>query len=58
MRQYWRQQLDGAVTVLELPGDYERPLKQTFNGDVTFSRVCRRVMGVVQSKWPSEPAIF
>ena len=29
---YWRQQLDGAPTILEIPGDYSRPLKQTFNG--------------------------
>jgi len=34
LKQYWSQQLDGATTVLEIPGDYPRPLKQTFNGDV------------------------
>jgi amino acid adenylation domain-containing protein len=34
LKQYWRQQLDGAPVVLEIPGDYQRPLKQTFNGDV------------------------
>jgi amino acid adenylation domain-containing protein len=34
LRTYWSQQLAGATTVLELPGDYQRPLKQTFNGDV------------------------
>lgn len=34
LMQYWRQQLDGATTVIEIPGDYQRPLKQTFNGDV------------------------
>ncbi|MCB1036586.1 MAG: amino acid adenylation domain-containing protein, partial [Acidobacteria bacterium] len=30
---YWRRQLQGATTILEIPGDYERPAKQTFNGD-------------------------
>ncbi len=34
LMQYWRKQLEGASTVLEIPGDYPRPLKQTFNGDV------------------------
>jgi amino acid adenylation domain-containing protein len=34
LRRYWSQQLDGATTVLELPGDYPRPSKQTFNGDI------------------------
>jgi amino acid adenylation domain-containing protein len=34
LKQYWARQLDGATTVLELPGDYQRPLKQTFHGDV------------------------
>lgn len=34
LKQYWRQQLEGATTVLEIPGDYQRPLKQTFSGAV------------------------
>jgi amino acid adenylation domain-containing protein len=34
LRQYWSRQLDGATTILELPGDYPRPLKQTYNGAV------------------------
>jgi amino acid adenylation domain-containing protein len=29
---YWKQQLDGAPAVLELPTDYPRPAVQTFNG--------------------------
>ncbi|HEY0462302.1 MAG TPA: amino acid adenylation domain-containing protein [Pyrinomonadaceae bacterium] len=34
LKHYWRHQLDEATTVLEIPSDYQRPLKQTFNGDV------------------------
>ncbi|HEX8735989.1 MAG TPA: amino acid adenylation domain-containing protein [Pyrinomonadaceae bacterium] len=34
LKQYWRQQLEDANTVLEIPSDYPRPLKQTFTGDV------------------------
>ncbi|HEU4508037.1 MAG TPA: amino acid adenylation domain-containing protein [Pyrinomonadaceae bacterium] len=29
---YWKQQMDGAPPVLELPTDYPRPAVQTFNG--------------------------
>ncbi|HEU4508042.1 MAG TPA: amino acid adenylation domain-containing protein [Pyrinomonadaceae bacterium] len=29
---YWKQQMDGAPAVLELPTDYPRPPVQTFNG--------------------------
>ncbi|HEU4507719.1 MAG TPA: amino acid adenylation domain-containing protein, partial [Pyrinomonadaceae bacterium] len=29
---YWKQQMDGAPAVLELPTDYPRPAVQTFNG--------------------------
>ena len=31
---YWRGRLEGAPTVLEIPGDHPRPSKQTFNGAV------------------------
>ncbi|HEY0558337.1 MAG TPA: amino acid adenylation domain-containing protein [Thermoanaerobaculia bacterium] len=34
LRQYWTRQLAGASTILEIPGDYPRPLKQTFSGDI------------------------
>lgn len=34
LKQYWTKQLEGSTTVLEVPGDYPRPLKQTFTGDV------------------------
>lgn len=34
LRQYWRRQLEGATTILQLPIDYPRPLRQTFTGDV------------------------
>ncbi|HWO18852.1 MAG TPA: amino acid adenylation domain-containing protein [Kofleriaceae bacterium] len=34
LKAYWSGQLEGATTILELPGDYPRPAKQTFNGDV------------------------
>jgi len=32
MATYWQQQLAGAVPVLQLPTDYPRPARQTFNG--------------------------
>jgi amino acid adenylation domain-containing protein len=35
LRQYWTRQLEGATTILEIPGDYPRPLKQTFTGEVS-----------------------
>jgi amino acid adenylation domain-containing protein len=34
LKEYWRNQLEGATTILEIPGDHPRPSKQTFNGDV------------------------
>jgi amino acid adenylation domain-containing protein len=34
LKRYWSLQLDGAPTVLEIPGDRARPAKQTFVGDV------------------------
>lgn len=34
LKEYWCEHLEGATTVLEIPGDYQRPLKQTFNGAV------------------------
>lgn len=34
LKQYWRRQLDGAATVLEIPGDYPRPHKQSFAGAI------------------------
>jgi amino acid adenylation domain-containing protein len=34
LKHYWRGQLDDANTILEIPSDYPRPLKQTFTGDV------------------------
>jgi len=32
MTQYWQQQLAGDLPVLQLPTDYPRPARQTFNG--------------------------
>ena len=34
LKRYWTKQLAGAPTILELPGDYPRPPKQTHTGDV------------------------
>jgi amino acid adenylation domain-containing protein len=34
LRQYWRRQLEGAATILEIPAENRRPLRQTFTGDV------------------------
>ena len=34
LKQYWIKQLDDATTLLEIPCDYPRPLKQTFNGHI------------------------
>lgn len=34
LRDYWVERLKGSSTLLEIPGDYPRPEKQTFRGDV------------------------
>jgi amino acid adenylation domain-containing protein len=46
---YWRKQLDGANTVLEIPGDRPRPLKQTFSGDVHLFELSPEVSAQVKS---------
>lgn len=49
LRQYWSRQLEGATTVLEIPGDYPRPLKQTFNGDVFTFDLDPRLMADIRA---------
>jgi len=34
LKEHWCRHLEDATTVLEIPGDFPRPLKQTFNGSV------------------------
>ena len=39
LRDYWRQQLDGDLPVLDLPTDHPRGTEQTFRGDVASRRL-------------------
>lgn len=41
---YWKERLGGALPVLELPADYPRPARQTFNGAL-LSRVLPDALG-------------
>jgi amino acid adenylation domain-containing protein len=34
LKRYWVPQLSGVATILEIPADHRRPLKQSFTGDV------------------------
>lgn len=49
LKQYWVQQLRGAATILELPADYRRPLKQTFTGDVHMFDLDRRLTADIRA---------
>lgn len=54
LKHYWRQQLDGAPTVIEIPGDYQRPLKQTFNGDVYMFDLAPKVTADIKALTSSQ----
>jgi amino acid adenylation domain-containing protein len=46
---YWRQQLDGAPAVLELPTDYTRPAVQTFRGATSSFQLSQELSVALQS---------
>ncbi len=56
LKQYWSQQLEGATTILEIPGDYPRPLKQTFSGDVHLFELSPKLTADIQALSNSQGA--
>jgi amino acid adenylation domain-containing protein len=54
LKQYWTKQLEGATTVLEVPGDYPRPLKQTFSGDVHLFELAPELSDKIKALTTSE----
>ena len=47
-RTYWRKQLDGAPSLLELPTDFRRPEVQTFRGASHSILICKALTGRLQ----------
>ncbi len=45
---YWKQQLDGARAILELPTDYPRPPVQTFNGKAADVLPIDKISGAIR----------
>jgi tyrocidine synthetase-3 len=53
-RAYWLQQFAGELPVLDMPGDYPRPVVKTYNGGLIHKTIganlCRRFKGVIQDQ--------
>jgi amino acid adenylation domain-containing protein len=49
LRRYWLRQLDDANTIIDLPTDHPRPLKQTFSGDVHLFEIAPQLTADVKA---------